>query len=340
MSDPERRLREATLLGGICGLGVLSIVAAVLFGLGIAGAVVDAGSPIGGALLFVATVGILTAARYEWTVLGTVADQIPVGLARAERSVLAILGGTVVTLGLAVEPGLSPIVAAAVVGVVAAVLLPGYAVPVYCGAFVGMTSPALFSTYWHALVAGAVASAVFLAAQPVYHGIGGKLGTTAFVGVLATVAATSGRFLSGPLPALETLVLGVGFATVAATVTFWLHRELPVTPVLASGLVGVVGGAGLPFLFGSSGDLLAAAVFSASFAGMTDPRRIPHLGWIGLAGAFVGLAVVYTTPYLGGSGGKLGTIAFGSVLAVHAFLRSIDAVRIRKRHGQRKRDTT
>lgn len=172
MSDSERRLREVTLLGGICGLGVLSVAAAVLFGLGIAGAVVDAGSPVGGGVLILTTMGIIAAARYEWTALGTVAEQLPIGQDRAERIVLSILGGTVITLGIAVESGLSPIVAAALVGVVGAVVLPGYAVPVYCGAFVGMTSPALFTTYWHALIAGAVTSAVFLAAHPVYHGIG------------------------------------------------------------------------------------------------------------------------------------------------------------------------
>lgn len=164
--------------------------------------------------------------------------------------------------------------------------------------------------------------------------------TTAFVGVLATVAATSGTFLEGPLPGSDVVLLVVGVAAVAAAVTFWIHRKLPASPVFASGLVGFAGGVGLPFLFGSPGDLMAAAVFSASFAGMTDPRRVPHLGWIGLAGVIVGVAVVYTTPYLGGSGGKLGTIAFGSVLAIHAFLRSIDAVRIRRLHGKKKLDTT
>jgi hypothetical protein len=64
------------------------------------------------------------------------------------------------------------------------------------------------------------------------------------------------------------------------------------------------------------GSLLAAAVFCASFVGMASEERLPSGGRIALAGLVAGAVFVYTTPYVGGSGGKLGTIAFGSCLAV------------------------
>jgi len=42
-----------------------------------------------------------------------------------------------------------------------------------------MTSPALFGSYWYATLAAALAGLLFTAAHPVFHGLGGKLGTTA-----------------------------------------------------------------------------------------------------------------------------------------------------------------
>jgi hypothetical protein len=87
----------------------------------------------------------------------------------------------------------------------------------------------------------------------------------------------------------------------------------------------------LPVLFGAPGRLLAAATYSASFAGMTNPGRIPNEGWIGAAGVGVGLVVVYTVPFVGGSGGKLGTIAFGSCLGIHGTLRIVGIFRFARR---------
>ncbi|MGM0604146.1 MAG: hypothetical protein ACQETB_00585, partial [Halobacteriota archaeon] len=200
-----------------------------------------------------------------------------------------------------------------------------------CGAFVGMTSPLLFVTYWHGLIAGVLASVVFLLAQPVFHGIGGKLGTTAFVGATTTVAATTGTFHTDALPNTATIVLIVGYSIVGAVLTFAIHTRFSPTPVFASGVVGAIGGVLLPSLHGASGALIAAAVFSASFAGMSDPARLPDERWVGLSGVLVGLVFVYTIPYLGGPGGKLGTIAFGSCIAVHGLLRSVHGRELRRR---------
>jgi hypothetical protein len=104
--------------------------------------------------------------------------------------------------------------------------------------------------------------------------------------------------------------------------------------------VGAVGGLLLPVFVDASGELLAAAVYSASFAGMTDPKRIPNEWWIGTTGVGVGLVVVYTTPFVGGSGGKLGTIAFGSCLGIHGMLRMVNIFQFTRRGYQTPKEET
>ncbi len=312
------------------GCLVLGVPALGLILLSAGGAVVHAESLLVGALLVVVVGGVLFGILFESRrVLRTTAVAAREA-GESGRIVGSILGGTILTLALTIELGLSPVVAAGIVGIAAALVAPTVAVPAYCGAFVGMTSPELFTTYWHAVLAGGVASAVYLFVQPVFHGIGGKLGTTAFVGAAITVVLTTGTFHSDPLPGGDTILIVVGYSAVGAVVTFSLHTRLLSDPVLASGIVGVVGGVGLPTLYGHPGDLAAAGVFAASFAGMTTRERIPDERWILLTGAMVGIVVVYTTPYLGGSGGKLGTIAFGSSLAIYGFLGRLHLVRLRR----------
>ena len=322
------------------GVVLLAVPTLVLFGFGVLGAVLYGRAAVAGLLLLAVTIGIGVGIRHEWWFLLGVTESDAAISEEGVPIAASIAGGTLLTLAGVAELGLSPVVSAAVVGIAAAVVVPTRAVPAYCGAFVGMTSPVLFATYWHAVLASVVATIVYLVVRPAFQGIGGKLGTTAFVGTTVTVVATSGAFQSDLLPAFDVLVAVVALSVVGAVATFALHTRLDTSSVFASGVVGAVGGGLLPPLY-ASGELAAAAVFSASFAGMADPKRIPDERWIGAVGAVVGVAVVYTTPYLGGSGGKLGTIAFGSCLAVHGLRRAVDVVRIRRRADEfPDRDTT
>ena len=87
--------------------------------------------------------------------------------------------------------------------------------------------------------------------------------------------------------------------------------------VIASALVGLLAGLSLPVLLGpEEGKVIALMVFAASFAGMSSRERIRSSLHIALAGALAGLLFIYTMPYAGGAGGKMGTIAFGAVIAV------------------------
>ena len=59
----------------------------------------------------------------------------------------------------------------------AALVIPVLGVPVYCGAFVGMTSARLFSAYGDLCLAAAIAGGVYLLTRRSFQGYGGKLGT-------------------------------------------------------------------------------------------------------------------------------------------------------------------
>ncbi|MBB6644813.1 hypothetical protein [Halobellus ruber] len=233
-------------------------------------------------------------------------------------TVLAVAAGAPLTRLLAVDLGLGVVVAAALVGLLADRLVPSYGAAVYCGAFVGMASPALFSDLLAVTAAGLVAGVVFVAADPVFDGFGGKLGTTAFVGCLVAALALgadggSGSVVTGPT------VLGYVFAGAAAAgITYVSSVRLDHGPVQASALVGLVGGLICPAL--PAGEGIAAVVFCASFAGMARPERIPSEGTMALAGALCGLLVAAAGSAFVGFGGKLGTIAFVACLVVRGLL--------------------
>ena len=318
----------------IVGFLLLSVAPLVLFGLGVWGTLLQRGLVVLSPILLAGTVGIGLGIRCEWWELRRVLDEGTVAGRDAQWNLLAVVGGTLLTLAGVAELGISPIGSASLVGVVAAVVVPSVAVPAYCGAFVGMTSPELFGSYWYAALAAVLAGLLFTVVHPVFRGVGGKLGTTAFVGVLLVVVPTAGSFQSAAIPGGPVILSVVGFAALGAISTFAIHTRSAASPVLASGLVGAVGGLLLPILVDASGGLLAAAVYSASFAGMSNPSRIPNEWWIGTTGIGVGLVVVYTSPFVGGSGGKLGTIAFGSCLGIHGTLRMLTIFQLARRDYQ------
>ncbi len=320
-------VRRGSLLVGFLALAAPTIVLVIL---AVLGAATVLGSVLLGTILVVFTLAVARGIQFEGYAAIRVLDVDPVDLDRMGAIAAAILVGTLATLALVIEGGITPVVAASITGIAVALVAPHLAVPAYCGAFVGMTSPIVFPTYWYGIAAAAVATLVYITALPVFHGVGGKLGTTAFVGTTVTIVLTRGEFLADPLPEWPEILLIVVLSAVGAICTYSLHTRLPPGPVLASGLVGIAGGMILPIMFGDPGVTMAAAVFAASFAGMSDTTRVSSEWWMGIAGVAVGLTFVYTMPYLGGSGGKLGTIAFASCLAVYGVEGTFKLVRVRR----------
>lgn len=229
---------------------------------------------------------------------------------------LSVMLGTIATYLLNVELGLGPVAAAGLIGITASVLLPEQDVPVYCGAFVGMSCPVAFRGYECLVPAGMIAGTLFVASKDVFNGFGGKLGTIAFFGAVSAIFIKDGGGVPGAPPAWLIGRYIILYSVLAATITFLISTGLKKGPVFSSGLVGLAGGMLLPNIYPVFGELLGVIVICASFAGMSSRERIFSNLQMCAAGAFSGIFFIYTLAHFPGAGGKLGTIAFMSVIAV------------------------
>lgn len=227
----------------------------------------------------------------------------------------AVIAGSLAAFAISHELSLGPVVSASLVGLLSSLIWPEVSIAAYCGAFVGMTSDALFFNYLEVALAGLISSGVYLLTKDVYNGIGGKLGTIALIGTAVTCMSLSREFLVLPIANWQTNLVIMLVSMLAAPLTFYFNISRKHGPVLASAMVGMTAGLVLPALFPQLGRTLAVVAICASFAGMTNRDRCPNFWHILLTGFFTSVIFVYSTPLLGGAGGKLGTIAFGAVLA-------------------------
>ncbi len=234
--------------------------------------------------------------------------------------VLGVLGGALISFSLHIQLGLESIVAAALIGMFASLTMGKYAVPIYCGAFVGMASGDLFDSIFLILAAAILTAGLFVYNKSYFNGFGGKLGLIAFAGSLV-VAVLGGGGLGGiDLKALEIKRSMVIYVVMGAIFTYLGVVRLNQGAVLASSLSGLTGGLVLPAVYPETGVFLAAAFFCGSFVGMTAPERLPGKIYIALAGLVAGIFLIFTLPVLGGPGGKMGAVAFASTIAVRGLL--------------------
>jgi hypothetical protein len=227
---------------------------------------------------------------------------------------LAVILGGLAAFAVSHELALGPVISASLVGLVASLISPKTSVAAYCGAFVGMTSDILFFNYYEVALAGVIAGIVFIFTQDTFNGVGGKLGTIALVGTAITSLSLQREFILLPIANWQTNAAVIIVCMVAAPLTFYFNIARKHGPVLASSIVGITAGLVLPVIFPQNGPTLAVVAICASFAGMTSEERCPTFWHILITGFFTSIIFVYSTPLLGGAGGKLGTIAFGAVL--------------------------
>jgi len=110
---------------------------------------------------------------------------------RAEGKLLPILAagvaGIAATWASRTILGLDACVASGLVGLLAALFLPGnLAATAYAASFAGMSSSTILADLPMVFCTGVLVGVIFYLVQPVYEGFGGKLGTIAAAAVLAT----------------------------------------------------------------------------------------------------------------------------------------------------------
>jgi len=242
---------------------------------------------------------------------------------------LAVAAAAVVTYGLSVHAGLGPVLASAFVGLVAGVGLAAIDGAAYCGSFVGMASPALFPTFEGVALSGLIAGLAFVATTDSFGGFGGKYGTLALFGCIVTVPLVGVDYAAGNVLAWRLAPVIVPVAALAAVATVVLRTRGGMSAVIASAAVGVVAGIAFPVVMPELGATLATAAFCASFVGMSSTTRLGAVRQVAGAGALCGLVFLAVAPALAGAGGKLGTTAFVSCLAVAGGLELPTLVRSR-----------
>jgi hypothetical protein len=96
---------------------------------------------------------------------------------------------------LSTRMGLGPVIAAGITGTLGSYLPSLYSKPlylkkvpfaVYCGAFIGMSSPEVAPTFGFIASAGILAGLLLVLSKSLFLGVGGKLGVLAFGGVVTT----------------------------------------------------------------------------------------------------------------------------------------------------------
>ena len=313
---PPQTKRSARHIRLIAGFVILSTFVIMLYGFIVYEAWVL--HSIGGILVAIILIGVILALWHEARTLKQ-AETRRVSSAHIFLSFITLLGGSGAAYWISVHLSLGPVAGSALVGLLGALAFPQYSVPIYCGSFVGMSSAALLASPAELILAAGIAGVVYILAEDALNGFGGKLGTIAFSGSLLTGLGLQRQFLISPMPSFELAEQIVGLSVAAAILTYWLSITLNHGPVLASSAVGVAGGLLLPAISPETGPLLAVVVICATFTGMTAPKRFASPLPMIAAGLLTGIIFLYSVPVFGGTGGKLGTIAFGASLAVWGY---------------------
>lgn len=225
-----------------------------------------------------------------------------------------IIVSAILTFYLNIDLGFGPIIASALIGIIAVFIIPKYQVEVFCGSFVGMASNLIFTNYIHFLEAAIISAFIYILLENNFKGIGGKLGAVAFVGSLMIGLLTNVEFSSGNIPSMELSILLIIYSGITAVLTFLLSIRYGYSSVLSSSVVALLAVFLLPILHGSYGEQLALMAFCATFVGMSSEEILDNEFLVMITAIFAALIFIITTPYLGGLGGKLGMTAFLSVL--------------------------
>lgn len=227
----------------------------------------------------------------------------------------SVFAGAIITYLSSVHLGLSSVVVSGIVGLAVAIFIPKYAAPAFCGSFAGMSSIFLLPIT-EMLIAAIFTGIIYIIAKNTLNGFGGKFGTIAFSACLITALITGKTVFFPEIIETGQVLLFLAFSISSAVLTYMLSVRVKTGPVIASGFVGIMAGIWLPEIFPVSGSALAVMVFCSSFIGMSSPKRLENEFKAAAAGLVAGIAFIYSTS-IQGTGGKLGTLAFGSVLAIY-----------------------
>ncbi|HOP24332.1 MAG TPA: hypothetical protein PLO45_03335 [Defluviitoga sp.] len=229
-------------------------------------------------------------------------------------SFVSVIVGALSTYFLNIYLDQGSIIAASLIGIIGSIFFPKYSLPIYTGAFVGMISPDFSHNFYHICAACIIAGFIYELSKEIFVGTGGKLGTIAFSSWVITYLLFNLTFLH---PAFN---YKIGYelfliSFVGTITTYLLHNFFLKDVVLSSALISLMGALILPVLFPNLKNISPSLMMAATFAGMSSIKR-ENFYKITFTSLVVPVFFICSYCSLGGVGGKLGTIAFSSVLTV------------------------
>jgi hypothetical protein len=223
------------------------------------------------------------------------------------------LGGVIAYI-LNIYLGQGAIIAASLVGILGFGVKPKYSIQLYTGAFVGMVSPDIYHDFYHILLASLVAGIIFTLGRNVFNGFGGKLGATAFSSWIIIFYVCNVDLLSLNFT-LENNYYLLIISFLGTLLTFLFSHYYNKDVVAVSAIISLIGALILPEIMIDYNVDYSLILMTATFAGMSTKDRVKNILEIVIISLFVAIIFIYSYSHFGGGGGKLGTIAFGAVLA-------------------------
>lgn len=242
-------------------------------------------------------------------------------------SLVFVLVGFVLSFGLYFYASVPQIAASALTGVIGYVFLRDYEKEVYCGSFAGMISLAIVSPIFIILMV-VLLPMIYLMARSIFNGLGGKLGTIAFVSsIIAVSFLPSYQVISTePLEQMSIIiVMGVALGTVL--LGHYVKTRFQLSSVIVSALLSLLGF--LVFGLIPSALVYLPIVFIASFIIMTDTSRVKGYSFLVISSIIMSLLYMLTRPIYTGIGGKAGLTALLSILITLALFNTFQMMLFR-----------
>lgn len=221
---------------------------------------------------------------------------------------------------------LGAVVASALIGLIGGIVFRSYAAVNHSASFAGMSALIAIATIEQTIMVGVVVGIIYLLLEKMFGGVGGKLGTIGMISTLivATLLQTLNpysycNFTAWTMvtPTLVTASIITGALGSAATLAVREQLVLKIyksnDAVIGSATVGLIGGLFLPYI-PIVGSVLPLVLYEGSFAGMSSRKRLPGYPAFIIAGALAGAIFIVLYGLFPGCGGKLGFMAFSSVL--------------------------
>lgn len=225
----------------------------------------------------------------------------------------AVFIGAVLTYLLVKYVDMNSLMISPLIGLLGALVFPRYGDAIFCGSFVGMTGIQVLGLYYF-ITAALTSAFVFLAATNTFKGLGGKLGTIAFISCLFMAFINRSAQIRPPSSYWDNYALYISIGAISAYVTFVLNNRANVGPVMASAIIGFFGAVVFLYVNGGAYAGYAPVIYGASFIGMSSKKTLPSFVMVLSAGMIFGVIYVFNINNFTGIGGRLGLTAFLSVL--------------------------